>query len=544
MGFTDAVVPVGEAVGLKIAMSNPYVAAAAAAWLIGDYLYNYYTQTAPEPPKPSDRIALPVTTVGSPVPIIYGRYRVKSPVLAWNSAAAATVYNSSLGNAEFTYSMSMLFCVGYTFREGRNKVLEIYFDDTRGVDNRSTTNPAYPTQYVTDLKGDGGHENPASFSHTQSVPTATYDESQTGGTVELLNGHSTQHIFNPDGTSNTLYGDAVLYNGEFKRQTPNYYGMLSLFLSSYVPNYVNGVAGPSQTHLGFLLGTKATIPKISFEVETRPASIYEDYVLPGAVDVNPITCMIDLLTDSRKLGNLPSRLDMVGFHAAELKVMQEGILMSRAYDTRQPASDLINEILSLVDGIFYEDPADGRYYIRLIRPDYDPSSIRQINPSNCESVEQFAAPGQYDLPNQVSITYSSRGNAYESATVSQQSQGLIYGTDGDIRDVTVQLPCLCDDALAPLIAERETHSRCMPLIKCAVIVNRSFYTARPGDAVKLVWPEANISSMVFRVVNVSRGTLQDGKIRMNLIQDYFYQWKNNIPTTTGIINTGMSTQTV
>lgn len=527
MGFVDAAVPVGEAVGMKVAMANPYVAAAAAAWLIGDYIYNYYTQTASDPPKPSDKVSLPVTLVGSPIPIIYGRYRVKAPVLAWNGPAKA--YLQSTGN--FSYSLGMFFCVGFTFAEGRNKLKGIWFGDSRANEG----NPNTVSQFANDLTGDGSREKPAYFLHAQSVPTATENELYTAGFVEMLNGHTTQHVFNPDGTANTTFGDNLLHYGEVKSQVPNYVGMMSLFLSGDAP--LHGV--PDGVGAGFLLGTSPSVPAISFEVETRPRDPNADYVLAGALDVNPVTCIIDLLTDSRKLGNPLSRLDMIGFHAAELTVMKEGILMSRSYDTRQPAGDLINEILSLIDGIMYEDPSDGKYYLKLIRADYDPFGIRVINTSNCESIEQFASPGLYDLPNQVSISYSSRGNAYETNSVSQQSQGLIYGTDGDIRDVTIQLPCLCDDNLAPLVAKREIQSRCVPLIKCAVVVNRSFYTSKPGDAVRLTWPEANIAGLVFRVVNVSRGTLQDGKIRMNLLQDYFYQWKNNVPVNVGIVNTSL-----
>jgi hypothetical protein len=51
----------------------------------------------------------------------------------------------------------------------------------------------------------------------------------------------------------------------------------------------------------------------------------------------------------------------------------------------------------------------------------------------------------------------------------------------------------------------------------------------PGDVVSLSWPEYGISGVVMRVANVSRGTLANGAIKLDLLQDFFYVWRYQPP---------------
>jgi hypothetical protein len=59
-------------------------------------------------------------------------------------------------------------------------------------------------------------------------------------------------------------------------------------------------------------------------------------------------------------------------------------------------------------------------------------------------------------------------------------------------------------------------------LPAALAFNRSFIDVLPGDAVMLTWPEASISNIAMRVVDVDHGTLENGAIVLGLIQDYYY----------------------
>jgi hypothetical protein len=66
-----------------------------------------------------------------------------------------------------------------------------------------------------------------------------------------------------------------------------------------------------------------------------------------------------------------------------------------------------------------------------------------------------------------------------------------------------------------------TRSRRGPLIKCTVNVDRTFVRVVPGGVVSMTMPEYTISGKSFRVAYVERGTLENGRIRLGLLEDIF-----------------------
>jgi hypothetical protein len=100
------------------------------------------------------------------------------------------------------------------------------------------------------------------------------------------------------------------------------------------------------------------------------------------------------------------------------------------------------------------------------------------------------------------------------------------------------MPGIIREKTARGVAARELDARSKPLMSCTAIVDRSFVRLRPGDPVVVAWPTPGIASVVFRVVGPDRGTLEDGRVTLDLVQDPFYVWRRLPPPKGGFGDLG------
>ena len=87
----------------------------------------------------------------------------------------------------------------------------------------------------------------------------------------------------------------------------------------------------------------------------------------------------------------------------------------------------------------------------------------------------------------------------------------------------IQMLGICRQSQADDAAARELNYRSRALSKCKAIVDRRYIRVLTGDVVALTWPEYGIDGKLFRVANVTRGPLREGKITLSLIEDVFFQ---------------------
>lgn len=488
-----------------------------AGLLVGDFIYHrYFDQGPADQPLPIEEIQLPRNDPGAPIPLLYGTCRVKSPILTW-----ARLENDVGG----TPIISAMFVLGVPFDGGGsssvNRVLGMWGGEAKFAWTDGSGHPY--TQ-----SGDGGPEAP--------ITGVLTDEGE--GLVETLNGKSTQIVINDGDTGGDLGGaptwmGRVMTRAPFAGPTytyadiPDYRGYLSAFL------FQIGAGS------GWSINNGRNLPAYSFEVSSQISSFDASKwpaVGPAAVigsDANPINVIYDLLTGHYgKLGLDPSYIDMVSFNAAADTLFREGNGYSRATDDAVSALDRINEILVQIDAAMYEDPTTGKLGIKLVRPDYDPTTIREITKANCVAIQNLAIGGWQGIANQLRLTFTNRADDYRDGSATASNQANAVGQDGLVRSVTLSMPGVTWQGLADQLAARELAARSRPLIKCTAVVDGSFWRIKPGDVVKLTWTAPDISGLVFRVASVDRGSLSDGRISLGLIQDVFWVWRNQPPVVT------------
>ncbi len=268
-------------------------------------------------------------------------------------------------------------------------------------------------------------------------------------------------------------------------------------------------------------GTTAQLPSYSFECSSYPAvGLYGSQV---GDEANPADVIYDLLTGTfGKLGLSTDLVDSVSFEAAARTLLDEAHGYSRAFDELRSASEYIADILKQIDAVLYEDPIDSKIKLKLIRADYVPADCLEINPENCQKIETPAAGGWTGRANKIRVTFPKRGSQYTDGSATAQNQANAVGQDGIVEEVVLDFRGVCTQALADTIAGRELAALSRPMFKCSAIVDRSFLRINPGDVVALTWPDWHISGMLMRVAGVTRGSLQSGAIKLDLIQDFFY----------------------
>ena len=252
----------------------------------------------------------------------------------------------------------------------------------------------------------------------------------------------------------------------------------------------------------------------------------------GADPAEVIYCV---LTDPLgKLNVDPARIDTASFTAASATLKSENHGYSRVWEDFTDGREIIEDVLSQIDGTLDEDPTTGTWRLKLVRPDYDPTTIPHITDDNSSNVMGFKASGHAGLINQVRVTYEDADDDYKEKSEIAKNPANAVGQDGQVNEVVLNMGGVKGIVLAANIAGRELASRSVPIMSFRIMVSREFLRVMIGDPVKVTKKAPAIAGLVFRVANVERGTHENGEIALDLISDTFYVWRNQSPKPTGI----------
>lgn len=461
------------------------------AVLTGRYIYHRLTESDPRPP--SERINPPKQNEGAPVPLVFGRCRVRRPVIAWSGGQTGAV---SAGPTGFTYSIKVLYVVGIPVWQGTTML--------HGV-------------FVGDVRADG-------------LPLAV--PPNLGGTLYLIDAGELD-------STDTQFWQAELEFGDGDAAQDMATGTAAAgwmtTLGSIDANNIPGFRGLITIGADFFRFTPDLGP---FEPEVSSYPFEQRYtaVIPTKIgdDMNPADVIAAVLCDQLgKLGLDPDEvIDAQSFKKAGETLLAEGLGYSRCFDDRTPARDIINDVLRTVDGVLYERRDTGRYVFKLIRPDYDPAAVLVVHPSNCSAIEDLDATGWTDTPSSVRVVFTDRENGYRENSAAAGDLASASIQDGEPGDLVLDYPGLCTKEAAELVAGRELEARSRPLLRCRAVVDRRFWETNIGDVVRLngTWSDLTLSNRYMRVGNVGFGTADSNMVVLDLIEDFAYVRNKKIST--------------
>lgn len=252
---------------------------------------------------------------------------------------------------------------------------------------------------------------------------------------------------------------------------------------------------------------------------SRGAPWYQAKAAINTLDMNPAHIVYECYTDLNwGMGYNPEDLDDVNFSAVADTLYNEGFGLSLLWLEQDSIGNFIDYVLRHVDGVRRYDISTGKLQIKLIRNDYTPSSLPELNTSNIVAVESFQRPALGDLISEVTVRYTDREQ--NPATVTVHNLALIDAQNAVV-GVTRDYPGIRDGALASRVAMRDLITSSSPLAKITLRCNRIAWDWLEGDVFRLAWSPLKITGTVYRILKIDKGTLINGEITIEAIEDVF-----------------------
>lgn len=245
---------------------------------------------------------------------------------------------------------------------------------------------------------------------------------------------------------------------------------------------------------------------------------YSAKAVINTLDMNPAHIVYQCLTDDKwGMGYSPSDVDDASFTAAADKLYTEGFGLSLVWNQQTTIEGFIQFILDHINGTLRLSLSTGKFGLKLIRDDYVVGSLTEVTPSNCE-LSSFQRAGWGELANELTVTYMDRDQNEASFTVQDLAA---IDAQGAIVTSTKSYPGIRTQELAMRVAMRDLNTSSSTLAKITLMANRVLYSHEVGDVIALTWPDLGITQAPFRIVNIDKGTLTDGRIKVEAVEDQF-----------------------
>ena len=447
----------------------------------------------------ADDTNFPKAVVTDPIPVVFGRVRLRHPNIVWWGDYFADPIRKKVGKGGFMGTGHTIFAtVGYRYFFG----MQMAFC----------------------------HGPNVSLHKIWSEETLAWSVGSTGGRINIYK----PNLYGGEEQGGGLEAFCDFYPGSQAQaqdvylthnltEVPAYRGVS--YLTWIGRNYPYGIGGRIYRNSGYI-GTSPNPRPITVEVSRYPNNLGIGAAYKIGDDANPAEIIYEaLLSDANGpdgwgMGLSASMIDTASFQAAGATLAAEGLGMSLDWAAASSIEDLIAQICKTIDAVCYRDFRTGKYKLNLIRQDYLIANLPVLDPSNILSFESYTQSALDGTTNEVKINYLDRAADYKQLSVQAQDLANMRQQD-EVISTTQTHRGITSAALAERIAQRELLGLSTPLAKVDLICNREAYAYGPGDAFVLSWPELGITQMVMRLQRVSIGLPDAAQIRLTLVQDVF-----------------------
>jgi len=272
------------------------------------------------------------------------------------------------------------------------------------------------------------------------------------------------------------------------------------------------------------VGTNPNINPLSFVVRRLPnilSGSSDTYYNINDGDANPADILVELITnDEWGMGRSTALIDIPSFKAAQIQLFNEGLGFSGVWDSPRQITEVMDEILGLIDGVIYVDLSTGLLTIKLARKDYDPDLVLTLDEDTIVEITDFSRGSWDETTNEVVVTYIDRFQKFKEKTALAQDLANARIQDQLISTKTSYVG-ISNKTTASKIAFRALRVLTIPLAKCVIKLNRKGISLRPGSVFKLAWPDFDISQLIFRCTRVRYGEFENGMMEIDAVQDVF-----------------------
>ena len=298
-------------------------------------------------------------------------------------------------------------------------------------------------------------------------------------------------------------------------------------LTPKYPMYLTCVVSDKDRENGAYIGKQSTIPEMWFEVVNYPDRLskkYKDSNLTPMIgqDANPAEVIYEILVNNYwgcDYSTDDDAIDEDSLVKLGLTCQKEGLGISCLINNISKAGDYINNILTHIGGVKYDNPKTGKLTFKLIRNDYNVETIPKFDTSNCKSME-FSRLDWSETTSGISLTFTDAENKYDSGTLTVNDLANKQITKR-YKESTVDGTYFTTRDNARHMANTQLLSAGYPLSSINFTCNRSAHDLTIGDPISISWPPYGIQRQVYRVVDIDYGSLTNGMITVTAIEDVF-----------------------
>lgn len=238
--------------------------------------------------------------------------------------------------------------------------------------------------------------------------------------------------------------------------------------------------------------------------------------------MNPAHIAYQCLTDDAwGMGYDESILDLDSFTAAADVFYGEGLGLCMAWSQQDSIESFLATVMDHAGAVLVEDRVTLKHKLIPIRGGYDIEALPHFSDAlgNVLSVERLERGGAADAINELTVVYVDSLTGKQGTVTVQNLAGIQAA--GRVIAQTRQYPGLPTAELALRVAMRDLDAANGGLARLRLTVNREAYNTLPGRVIKLSWSKLGIVQMPLRVLDVDYGSLTDGRIALQCLQDVF-----------------------
>lgn len=240
-------------------------------------------------------------------------------------------------------------------------------------------------------------------------------------------------------------------------------------------------------------------------------------------DANPANVIYELMTNNFGASSIPlSMINTDSFIAAgnTLYDEDEGISISFGGTSVGKISQVLQDIFRQIDAVLYQDPLTGLINIKLIRNDYDPTTVTVIDISNIADISNYTTNLWSDTKNRIRVKYSDRKKDYDDRVAVGDDMANIDFQQGQVKGLTAEHPYIKRKEHANRKVAQEMAIYSTPINKITAAIQRIDLSLRPGSVVHFNFVPYQISEYL-RVLKVNLGNLTNNKMTIDMTSDKF-----------------------
>ena len=238
-------------------------------------------------------------------------------------------------------------------------------------------------------------------------------------------------------------------------------------------------------------------------------------------EINPIHWLREIHTDTEWGLRYPAAIfDDATLKTAADTIYDEGLGMCIKWEGDQSLEDHVKDILRYINAVVREDHSTGRLEIKLIRDDYVLGDLEIFDKTDINTVEEFSRGTIHKVPD---VTYVKYWNMIDNLPVSIpcHDMALVTAQNEMLIPNNVDYTGVVDDDLAGQLAARDQHQISAFPAAMKIKGKRTIASLGNGDVFKLTWSPLGIVSMVVRIVTSHYGTLANGEVSLDCVEDIF-----------------------